>query len=126
MNKVRILIVDDEPINLENLREDLEDAGYEVVEAQDGIQALKILKQDSGFKVILLDKMMPNMGGEEVLLSLKSDSKLSKIPIIMQTAINDVKEVYKSYDEGCYFYLEKPFTKNILLEVVKKAVFLRR
>lgn len=122
MNRYRILIVDDEPLIRESLREDLEEANYEAIEAVDGAEAWKILEKDHNFRVIMLDKMMPNMSGEELLKKIRSHENLKSIPVIMQTAKDNIKDVYSSYEDGCDWYLSKPYKKKLMLEIVEKSI----
>ena len=118
----RLLVVDDEELSLKLLASDLEDQGYEVVKAEDGAVACNILKNDSNFDVILLDRMMPNMNGMEVVAFVKNDSNLKNIPIIMQTAAASTQQVQEGIDSGVYYYLTKPFEPKILFAIVKSAI----
>jgi DNA-binding response OmpR family regulator/anti-sigma regulatory factor (Ser/Thr protein kinase) len=119
----RVLVVDDEPMNLEILEDDLLDEGYEVVTAEDGQIAYDILQKDDAFDVILLDRMMPNMNGMELISKIKSDKtkKVSRIPIIMQTAAAEKKQVVEGIQAGVYYYLTKPFESEVMLSIVRAA-----
>jgi CheY-like chemotaxis protein len=118
----RILVVDDEEFNLKLLANDLEDNGFDTVKAQDGQIALDILGKDRNFDVILLDRMMPNLNGMEVLAKIKGDEHLRDIPVIMQTAAASTLEVQEGIDAGAYYYLTKPFEANIMLAIVRSAI----
>lgn len=121
--KVKILIVDDEPTNLEILKEYLDELGYWTVEATDGMEAWSILqKNEYEFDAILLDRMMPNMDGMEVLKRIKQDATLKMIPVIMQTAAVAKHEILEGIQAGCYHYLTKPFEEDMLVSIVKTAV----
>jgi len=103
-----VLVVDDEPrIRLAldyNLRKD----GFEVYTAEDGFEGLKKareLKPD----VILLDWMMPEMNGIEVLRKLREHKETERIPVFMCTAKGTVGDVDKGYGEGAEYYITKPF-----------------
>ena len=86
-NKHTLLIVDDEPFNLDILQEHLEDEDYSVVRAEDGPQALKILEENEvNFSAILLDRMMPYTDGLEVLQLCRKSEKYNNMAIIMLTA----------------------------------------
>ncbi len=122
IKKYKILIVDDEKLNLEILRKSLDGAGYHVVEASSAVKALGILKRDNKFHVILLDRMMPEMNGMEFLKILKSDNQLKDIPVIIQSAVKETNEIANGYNEECYFYLTKPFRSSMMLNMVKKAI----
>ena len=119
----RVLIVDDEPFNLEILSEHLADAGYETVTAEDGEAAWEILQHDTeGFATILLDRMMPRMDGMQVLAKLKQHPDFLHIPVIMQTAVGAAENVREGLAAGAYYYLIKPFQREMLLAIVAAAV----
>ncbi len=122
---MRALIVDDEPMNRDTLEEDLLDEGFEVVSAEDGQVAWDILQKDDNFNVILLDRMMPNMSGMDLIKKIKADkkSKLANIPVIMQTAAAEKSQVVEGIKSGVYYYLTKPFETQVMLSVVAAAVY---
>ena len=121
--KPNILIVDDEPILLEILNEYLDDMNYDVVEANDGKEAWDILQNPKHqFDTVILDRMMPNMDGLEVLKKIKAHPALSKIPVIMQTGSVEKHEILEGLQAGCYYYLTKPFAEDVFTSVVKSAV----
>lgn len=121
--EVNILIVDDEPTNLEILKECLDSLEYNIVEASDGLEAWSILqKEEYQFDAILLDRMMPNMDGMEVLKQVKQSPSLKMIPVIMQTAAIAKHEILEGIKAGCYHYLTKPFEEDVLVSIVKTAV----
>lgn len=121
--KKRALVVDDEAHNREILEEDLEADGFEVICAEDGLIAWNILQEDDLFDVILLDRMMPNMNGIELISKIKEDktSKLSRIPVIMQTAAAEKGQVVEGIKSGVYYYLTKPFDSEVMLSIVRAA-----
>ncbi len=121
--QVNILIVDDEPKNLRILNEYLIDADYHTVEATDGVEAWSILQQsEHQFDAILLDRMMPNMDGMEVLKKIKEHPDLKMVPVIMQTAAVEKHEILEGLQAGCYYYLTKPFEEDMLMSIVRTAV----
>ncbi len=125
MNKKQpnILIVDDEPLLLEILKEYLDEMGYSTVEANDGAEAWSILQENSHqFDAILLNRIMPNMNGLEVLKKIKAHPTLKKVPVIMQTGSVEKHEILEGLQAGCYYYLTKPFEKNVFTSIVKTAV----
>ncbi len=95
-----ILIVDDEPNNLELLEMHLTTMEYNVVCANNGEKALKIARTHD-IDLILLDVMMPQMNGFEVTEKLKSDDKTRFIPIILVTILNDVSDRVRGIEAGC-------------------------
>lgn len=118
----RLLLVDDEPFNLELLSELLQDAGYDTVQAEDGETAWQILQQEGDtFSAVLLDKMMPGISGFELLRRMKSSGKLAFVPAIMQTAVGAAASVQEGLSSGAFYYLTKPFSRDMLLAVVAAA-----
>jgi len=122
MEKFKILAVDDEEFNLDILTEYLEEAGFEVIGAEDGVIALQKLEQHPDIDVIVLDRMMPNMGGIEVLKAVKQDSRFKDIPVIMQTAAASSDQVLEGIQCGAYYYLTKPYEDVMLISIVKAAL----
>jgi signal transduction histidine kinase len=109
----RILVVDDNPANQEVLSRCLEPQGCQIVLADSGAQALKKLRHDS-FDLVLLDVMMPEMDGYEVLQRMKGDTALRKIPVIMISACEDIDYVVNCIEIGAEDYLPKPFNSTLL------------
>lgn len=123
----RVLVVDDEPFNLEILAEHLTDAGYTVATAQDGAAGWEILQHDSeGFDAILLDRMMPRMDGMQLLARIRQHPDCRNIPVIMQTAVGAATSVREGLAAGAYYYLVKPFQRDTLLAIVAAAVGFHR
>ena len=118
-----LLLVDDDPINLEILIDHLEGAGYQTVSAMDGGEAWGRLEQEPDrFDAVLLDRMMPVMNGMEVLAKIKANGALDFLPVIMQTAAGSPEEVRQGIEAGAFYYLTKPFTKEVVLAIVRAAV----
>ncbi|WP_035057324.1 ATP-binding response regulator [Andreprevotia chitinilytica] len=126
VERARILIVDDEPFNLEILGEHLLDEGYEVVTADDGEAAWNLLTRDAAFDAILLDRMMPRMDGMALLARLKQQAEFEHVPVIMQTAVGAAENVREGLAAGAYYYLIKPFQRDMLLAIVAAAVSFHR
>lgn len=119
----RILAVDDDEINLEIVQELLENEGYIVDTAKDGIEAQKMLLQHpEKYHTVVLDWMMPKMNGLQLLQMIKSHPILAAIPVIMQTAKATNQDIKKGLDGGVIYYLTKPFQKHNLLAIVDTAV----
>ena len=117
----RILVVDDDPTNLEVLRVRLSAQGYEVVTAVDGEDALRRareLKPD----LVLLDVMMPNLDGISVLKELKGDITLRYIPVILVTAKADTRDIVRGLEAGGDDYLTKPFEQAALVARVRSLL----
>lgn len=119
-----LLVVDDEPFNIEIVCELLEDEGlYRISTAEDGDVAVKMMEADpDDFDVILLDRMMPNMNGMDVLQRMKQHEILRYCPVIFQTAKTSVEDIAEGLEAGAHYYLTKPFDEKVLLSVIKTAV----
>lgn len=111
--RARILIVDDEPFNVDYLEQELEDLDCETVSAQNGREALEQVAAEAP-DVILLDIMMPEMDGFQVLAHLKADKRLRDIPVIVISALDDMDSVVKGIQMGAEDYLPKPFDPVLL------------
>jgi adenylate cyclase len=108
-----LLIVDDIEANRDLLSRRLKRQGHTIVMAENGRQALEQLQQQQ-FDIILLDIMMPEMNGYEVLEHLKKDPTLRHIPVIMISALDDMDSVIRCIELGAEDYLFKPFNQTLL------------
>lgn len=118
-----VLVVDDEPFNLEIIQEYLDDEGYMLFTAEDGDDAWQKLEAEPDkFDVILLDRMMPRLDGMEVLAKMKSHRKLKSIPVILQTAKASQQNIIEGMNSGAYYYLTKPFDDEMLRSIVRTAI----
>ena len=118
-----ILVVDDEPVNLQILEKILEREGYRVMKAHDGVEGMELLTRHvREISLILLDRMMPNMDGMEFMRKLKADRRLSHVPVIMQTAAAADRQIAEGISAGVFYYLIKPFSEDVLLSVVTAAL----
>ncbi len=123
MYKPRLLVVDDEPDNLKILQYYLSNAGYQVDSAVDGIDAWHCLSSNPfKYDLILLDWMMPNMSGIEVLTKIRSHPDLRKVQVIMQTARARSDEVKQGISAGAWYYITKPFEEKTVLDIVASAI----
>jgi len=118
---LKVLAVDDEELNLDIMQEYFEDARYKTTQAHDGLEALQALEQDASFDVIVLDRMMPNMDGMQFLAKIKDDKRFKDIPVIMQTAASSSTQVTEGIKAGVYYYLSKPYSKDVFLSVIRAA-----
>ena len=108
-----ILVVDDNQNNTTLLKKRLEKIGNKVKTANDGLEAIKIIN-NIDLDLILLDIIMPNMNGYEVLELLKKDKRYYEIPIIMLSSMDDLTSIYRCIELGADDYVTKPFDKTIL------------
>jgi len=109
----RILIVDDNASNRELLGRQLARAGHTIAEADGGLPAIARLADES-FDLILLDMMMPDLSGYEVLQRLKAEPRTAEIPVIMISALDDLNSVTRCLEAGAVDYLLKPFDPTLL------------
>ncbi len=119
MDKKRILVVDDERHIVRLVQVNLERAGYEVLTAFDGVEALEKVKNEMP-DMVVLDVMMPRMDGFEVLKNLQSDPRFQNIPAIMLTAKAQDADIFKGWASGVSSYLTKPFNPRELLVFVER------
>ena len=103
-----LLVVDDNEMNRDMLSRRLERQGYRVTVAVDGRQALELLNHEP-FNLVLLDLMLPEMNGYQVLEHLKADDVLCQIPVIMTTSLDEAAGKQKCLELGADDYLTKPF-----------------
>ena len=123
-SKSTILVVDDNPQNLELLQAYLEDLDCKVVSAVDGVEAMQAIAGHNP-DLILLDIMMPRMSGFEVCRRLKEDKATAGIPILMVTALNELGDIERAVAAGTDDFLSKPINKLELLTRVKSLLRVR-
>ena len=109
----RVLLVDDEPLNLDLLEQELDGSGCEVVTASNGEEALELVAS-SPPDMIFLDLMMPVMDGYTVLERLQLDEAWRTIPVVIISAANDLKNIVRAIEMGAVDFLPKPFESAIL------------
>ncbi len=124
-HRYKILVVDDERINRKVLENHLTIAGYDIVEARSGDEALNVLSNADPFDLILLDIMMPGISGFEVCEKIRKTYTASELPVIMLTAKNRVSDLVNGFNSGANDYLTKPFSKNELLSRIKTHLNLK-
>jgi len=117
----RILIADDNPVNVDVLRKRLIANGFEILVAEDGLAALELARAELP-DLILLDVMMPGIDGMEVCRQLKNDPELPLIPIILVTAKSDRRDVIAGLDAGAEEYLTKPVDPVALVARVRSML----
>jgi class 3 adenylate cyclase len=109
-----LLLVDDNEDNLYTLTQRLRREGYtSLTTARDGRQALELLRSQA-FDLVLLDVMMPELNGYQVLEALKADERLRHVPVIMISAVDELESVIRCVELGAADYLPKPFNPTLL------------
>ena len=121
MNKIKILVVDDESRMRKLIKDFLQREGYQIFEAGDGIEALDIFYENRDIALIILDVMMPRMDGWEVCREIR---KNSTVPIVMLTARSEERDELKGFELGVDEYISKPFSPKIL--VARVTALLKR
>lgn len=124
--RFRVLVVDDEPVNVKVLENHLSLNDYEVARASSGQEALALVEK--GFKpdLILLDVMMPRMSGFEVCQTLREKYPATELPVVLVTAKNQVADVMAGFEAGANDYLTKPVAKNELLARIRTHLHVAR
>jgi two-component system sensor histidine kinase ChiS len=118
-----ILIIDDEETCLTSMELLLHDSKYHLIKTNTGQMGLKYIQDHhESISVVLLDLMMPDMYGLNLLNEIKNDPKLSNIPVILQTGSSDEEEIIKAFDKGIFCFIRKPYKKQVLLNKIEKAL----
>ncbi len=121
MDKLKVLVVDDESRMRKLVKDFLLKSNYDVIEAEDGVQAVDIFFAQKDIALVVLDVMMPKMDGFQVCREIRS---YSKVPIIMLTAKSDERDELQGFELGVDEYISKPFSPKIL--VARIEAILRR
>jgi DNA-binding NarL/FixJ family response regulator len=124
-SRARILIVDDEPLNVDYLEQELEERGFETETATDGLKALERMAA-SPPDLVLLDVMMPGMDGISVLRILKGDPETRLVPVVLMTALNAVEDRVRGIEAGADDFLSKPVDDRELLARINTALAFKR
>ncbi|HUM26924.1 MAG TPA: response regulator, partial [Anaerolineales bacterium] len=124
-NQPKILIVDDEPFNVDYLEQELEDLNYTTVTAVNGQEALEKISSEAP-DLVLLDIMMPIMDGFSVLGKVKAAPAIRDIPIIVISANNDLQSTVKGIQLGAEDYLPKPFEPTLLKARIQSSLEKKR
>lgn len=121
MNKIKILVADDESRMRKLIRDFLEREGYRILEAGDGEEAMDIFYKEKDIGLIILDVMMPRMDGWQVCREIR---EVSRVPIVMLTARAEERNELKGFELGVDEYIAKPFSPRIL--VARVGALLKR
>lgn len=115
---IKLLVIDDDPFILTLVKKTFSSLGFEVLTANDGFEGIDAIKKHKP-ALILLDIMMPILDGLEVLKRVKESPEVSRIPIIMFTAVAENKMVVESSKLGADDYIIKPFQSSVLITKVR-------
>lgn len=118
MTRKKILLVDDSPTAILWQRLILEDDPYDILVATDGEECVRVAKAERP-DLVLLDVVMPRMGGFEALRALRAESTLHGMPILMVTTRSEMPNVMEGYESGCNEYITKPVDRTELLTKVR-------
>jgi len=118
---IRVLVVDDNFVNVRLLEELLKSASYEVATAMNGEAALEKISQ-SRPDIVLLDVMMPGMDGYEVCRRIRQDEKTAQLPVIMVTALDKESDREMALAAGANEFLSKPVEDNLLLPAIRRIL----
>ena len=121
MDKIKILVVDDEARMRKLVRDFLEREGFQVLEAGDGAEAMDLFYEEKEISLVILDVMMPKMDGWQVLREIRQSSQ---VPVIMLTARSEERDELQGFKLGVDEYISKPFSPKIL--VARVEALLRR
>ena len=119
MDRLKILVVDDESRMRKLVKDFLDREGFEVLEAGDGMEAMEIFYEEKEIALIILDVMMPKMDGWQVCREVRQSSK---VPIIMLTARSEERDELQGFDLGIDEYISKPFSPKILVARVEAVL----
>lgn len=122
----KILVVDDNPKNIQVIASILTNANYSIGYATDGSQALNTLKHSNEYDLILLDIDMPVMNGLEACRHIRNNPESMNIPVIFLTAFTDMKNIVEGFEAGAQDYISKPFNSQELLSRVKTHIELKK
>lgn len=115
----RVLVVDDDPIIMEIVSDIVSKSGFQVVTADDGQKAHKILADDANFAVAILDVELPFLKGTDLVDYMRQEKRLMRIPVIMMTANESVRIQLDSMTSGAVIFVPKPFDRSVMETMLK-------
>ena len=122
MVREKILAVDDEVSSLAIMDVHFAEAGYQLLPAHDGVIALRKLEENPDIAAIVLDKTMRNLGGMAFLQKIKADARFADMPVVMLTGAATVEDAVEGIAAGVRYYLTKPYSGAMLIEIVNLAL----
>jgi DNA-binding response OmpR family regulator len=118
----RVLVVEDDPIIMQLVKDVIEEEGYDVVCAEDGGEAYRILQKDNKFVAGLFDVKMPSIQGTDLLRHMQTEKRLSKIPVLIMTGEQSAAIHSESLSAGAAIFMPKPFTRVTLRTMFRALV----
>lgn len=119
----QLLIVEDDPLDVAIIDEFLGQHRYRLCFAADGLDAWEMLSADPGrFDIVILDRIMPRLGGLELMARIAADPRFETLPVIMQTAATSPEEIAEGLAAGAWYYLGKPYKALALQRIVAGAI----
>jgi len=122
MKPNKILIIDDMSTHLLLLQTILEEEGYEVLAVDNGKEAIEKIEGDPEINLVLLDIMMPEINGYEILQKINTEDKNISIPVIVVSAKTDNASIKKALEKGAYDYIAKPLNVYDIKNKIKSAL----
>lgn len=126
MGDIKVLVVDDDPVNLQVLVNNLSLQNYSITQAGNGLKALALMESGLRPDLILLDVMMPRMTGYEVCRRIRESFPANELPIVLLTAKDQTSDLLEGFDSGANDYLTKPVSKQELLARMKTHIQLSK
>ena len=116
----KVIVVDDSSTIREQVSSTLKAAGYDIIEAADGLQGLKMVEDHADTSVVICDVNMPNMGGLDMVSRLKARGRNPELTIVMLTTEGDPELVKRAKSAGAKAWIVKPFRPDLLVATVRK------
>lgn len=118
----RILVAEDDAVIMRMVTAILEKEGYTVVAARDGREAYRILRADADFEAAIFDMNMPHLKGVDVISHMQTERRLSRIPVMMMTAGQELTLCSESFAAGAALFIQKPFTPTQMYTMLRLLV----
>jgi len=118
----KVLVVDDSPTIRQQIGRALTEAGFEVIEATDGVDGIDKIAADKGIGIVILDINMPRMNGLEMLEKVKQHADSGHLPVIMLTSEGQKSLIERAKRAGAKGWIVKPFKSELLVGAVRKLI----
>jgi two-component system chemotaxis response regulator CheY len=118
----RVLVVDDSVTVRQQVGSSLKQAGFDIVEAEDGADGLQKLNSDATIKMVICDVNMPRMNGLEMLEAIQREGKRTSVPVVMLTTEGQTQLIERAKKAGAKGWIVKPFKAPLLVAAVQKLV----